>query len=169
MNRSAFLRTVALTIPVAILIYYSNAVVWLISGYPLGFTPAISELSSTAFLLWKFVTFFRYIVFFFFGVLYVWFCKSKSANLSTKDAAIGGAITGVATSIVTNLLRVLNIINVELPSVQRNTANYPASGQPYFWVTYILGVVVGIIAIALFSTLLSATGALIAAKILKRK
>jgi hypothetical protein len=151
MKNSITLRTFYICVPIALLLLGSNWCLWRLAGYPAGYTPRLSELSPFVRSLYTLANSFVILQYSVYGAIYAWLHHAYRENLSYRDAALGGIMTGFMMGIISTIIRIpgvvlLNVISLEL----------------------ILGMLVGAILSAITGALLGAPGSLITTFLLAR-
>lgn len=155
-HRSILLCTVAISLPIALFLYYDNYILWWVSGFPFGYVPQTSELSTSTTVVWRCVSALEFLQYIFYGGLFAGILtQAEPKSTSLSEAVKGGSAAGF---IVALLIRILH--------TPYNISRFPS----YQWWSpgFILAILIGILIVVIFGTVSGGLGALIVYKISTR-
>jgi hypothetical protein len=168
-DRGAWLRALSISIPIALAMHFSNYAVWIIVGFPPGVVPQRAELSLVAIVLERLTGVLNYACYLLYGGLYAWFAWERGTRLSPRQAALGGALTGLIPAGITRLIQFISSrpdAAELLAQVQAASPTYPEERAR---IVGTLGAICGISLYITISVLLSAGGATIFARATERR
>jgi len=102
--RSLILLTIGISVPFAILILYSPYLIWLLSGFPLGYIPDFTEIRPISLTIYQLTGILNFIQYTFYGGLFAYLVKIKGAILSKSAVVFGGCIVGVVMALITRIV-----------------------------------------------------------------
>ena len=168
-DRGAWLRALSISIPIALAMAYSNYVVWIIVGFPPGVVPQRAELSLGAVILWRLVGILSYACYLLYGGLYVWFAWKRANRLSPRQAALGGALTGLIPAGITRLIHLISYQPGREGFRNQFLAMHSTYPEERARVITTLAIAFSITLVMGISALLSAGGAAISARAAERR